>query len=259
MTKTYKCTNYGICPEADRGTVFQETDLEEVDGKFVCPKCGQELEEMVGKPPVRRWLIVAAAVLVLGGGGAAVWFGLGKDGEGTETVASPEPTVIFWSAAEAAAELGKESPLPTVSVSPEGLPLTFSSSDERVASVSAAGKVTPLGEGTATITAAFAGSPEQTAAAATYTLVVKKKRIPTSYRLSWGVYDGPMENGRPHGIQGVVNVTSRYTIDLKNGRGECRNVQPGDRIVNCKFVNGRLVYGIIKYSSGEQEILNIGI
>ena len=44
MAKTYKCTNYGICTEADKGTVFQETDLEEVDGKFVCPKCGQALK-----------------------------------------------------------------------------------------------------------------------------------------------------------------------------------------------------------------------
>ena len=48
MAKTYKCTNYGICTEADKATIFHETDLEEVDGKFICPKCKQELEEING-------------------------------------------------------------------------------------------------------------------------------------------------------------------------------------------------------------------
>ena len=64
MAKTYKCTNYGICTEADKATIFHETDLEEVDGKFVCPKCGQELEEIEKKPGV-NWKLIISLLFVI--------------------------------------------------------------------------------------------------------------------------------------------------------------------------------------------------
>lgn len=90
MAKTYKCTNYGICTEADKGTVFQDTDIEEVDGKFVCPKCGQELEEIEKKPGV-NWKLVAiiAAVLVAAGGAICLSCFKGKNNGGSD----PKPPV----------------------------------------------------------------------------------------------------------------------------------------------------------------------
>lgn len=93
MSKTYKCTNYGICTEAEKETVFQETDLEEVDGKFICPKCKQELEEIDGGGGHGKLIaIIAAAVIVLGGGTAALL--LGGKGEGTPSEAVEQPPVV---------------------------------------------------------------------------------------------------------------------------------------------------------------------
>ena len=93
MSKTYKCTNYGICTEAEKETVFQETDLEEVDGKFICPKCKQELEEIdKGGGHGKLIAIIAAAVIVLGGGTAALL--LGGKGDGAKSEAVEQPPVI---------------------------------------------------------------------------------------------------------------------------------------------------------------------
>lgn len=93
MSKTYKCTNYGICTEAEKETVFQETDLEEVDGKFICPKCKQELEEINGGGGHGKLIaIIAATVIVLGGGTAALL--LGGKGDGAESEGGKEPPVI---------------------------------------------------------------------------------------------------------------------------------------------------------------------
>lgn len=93
MAKQYKCSNYGICPEADKETIFQETDLEEVDGKFVCPKCGQELEviEKGGGGGKGKLIgIIAAAVVLLGGGGTALLLSGGKD----EPAPEPAPVAV---------------------------------------------------------------------------------------------------------------------------------------------------------------------
>lgn len=96
MAKQFKCSNYGICPEADKETIFQETDLEEVDGKYVCPKCGQELEVIEkggGAGKGKLIAIIAAAVLILGGGGAALLLGGKKDKPEKDPVAVEEPVV----------------------------------------------------------------------------------------------------------------------------------------------------------------------
>lgn len=96
MAKQFKCSNYGICPEADKETIFQETDLEEVDGKYVCPKCGQELEVIEKGGGIAKGKligIIAAAVLILGGGAAALLLGGKKDKPEKEPVAVEEPVV----------------------------------------------------------------------------------------------------------------------------------------------------------------------
>lgn len=96
MAKQYKCSNYGVCPEADKETLFQETDLEEVDGKYVCPKCGQELEviEKGGGGKGKLIGIVAAAVVVLGGGATALILGGGnKEKEEPAPVVVEQPAV----------------------------------------------------------------------------------------------------------------------------------------------------------------------
>ena len=61
---------------------------------------------------------------------------------------------------------------PTLTVSPEGLSVSFASSNESVATVSDTGEVTPIAIGTTTITAVFEGNDTYKAASASYTLVV---------------------------------------------------------------------------------------
>lgn len=63
---------------------------------------------------------------------------------------------------------------PVATTAPEGLEVAYSSSDEAVATVDAhTGAVSLVGEGTATITAAFPGTDNYNATQATYTLTVE--------------------------------------------------------------------------------------
>lgn len=91
--------------------------------------------------------------------------------------ATPEAP-ISWSASEASAnitESGIQFTAPTLS-NEQNLPVTYESSAPGVATVSEAGVVTPLAEGSTTISAAFAGSDSYKAKTVTYTLTVTDAR-----------------------------------------------------------------------------------
>lgn len=214
MAKTYKCTNYGICTEADKATIFHETDLEEVDGKFVCPKCGQELEEIEKKPGV-DWKLIAIIAAVLVVGGAAIFLFCGKDkdggitggpGSGETTQVVDTPKVDHGADSTDTAKTSPEEPTPTEDPKPEPQP--------------------------------------------------KPQPDAKTYTLGWGTYYGPMKGGKPHDIGGEITVTKTYSIDLKNG--SFKQVVKGDKIVNTKFKEGKLVQGYIHHSNGEQESFTIG-
>lgn len=177
MSKTYKCTNYGICTEAEKETVFQETDLEEVDGKFICPKCKQELEEIDGGGGHGKLIaIIAAAVIVLGGGTAALL--LGGKGEGTPSEAVEQPPVVDPPVAEPDTTSQDE----VIELEGEESDLDDETGDENP-------QPTPTPD-----------PPSE----------------PTTYDLGWGTYKGEMQGGKPHGT-GTVVVTKAHSIDLKNG------------------------------------------
>lgn len=211
MAKQYKCTNYGVCPEADKDTLFQEADLEEVDGKYICPKCKQELEPLEkggGKGKGKLIAIIAAVVVVLGGGGAAIALGGGDEKK-------DEPAAAVTDVPELE---GEESDLDLEQVPEPQQP----------------------------------AQPEKPAEPQP----VKPAPAPTGYNLGWGTYEGPMQSGKPHGIGGEVKVTSSYSIDLKNG--SFKQVAKGDKLVNTKFKDGKLVQGYIHHANGEQESFIIG-
>lgn len=219
MSKTYKCTNYGICTEAEKETVFQETDLEEVDGKFVCPKCGQELEEIEKKPGVNWKLIaiIAAAVIVLGGGTAALL--LGGKGDGAKSEAVEQPPVIDPPVAE------PDTTSPDEVIKPEG---EKSDLDDETGDENPQPTPTPTPD-----------PPSE----------------PTTYDLGWGTYKGEMQGGKPHGT-GTVVVTKAHSIDLKNGTS--RQVNNGDKLKSAIFKNGKLTQCYIHYANGEVETITIG-
>lgn len=218
MSKTYKCTNYGICTEAEKETVFQETDLEEVDGKFICPKCKQELEEIDGGGGHGKLIaIIAAAVMVLGGGTAALL--LGGKGEGTPSEAVEQPPVVDPPVAE-----------PDTTSQDEVIELEGEESD--------------LDDETGN------EKPQPTP-----TPTPDPPSEPTTYDLGWGTYKGEMQGGKPHGT-GTVVVTKAHSIDLKNGTS--RQVNKGDKLKSAIFKNGKLTQCYIHYANGEVETITIG-
>ena len=143
----------------------------------------------------------------------------------------------------------------TAAVAPidaEDMSVTWTSSDETVATVEE-GKVKAVKEGKATVTAVSVSDPE-----VKDDCEVTVTETPAGYSLGWGTYTGPMQGGKPHGLGGEVKVTKAYPLDLKKGNGDVRNLNKGDKIVDCKFKDGKLVSGFIHYADGRQERINIG-
>lgn len=142
---------------------------------------------------------------------------------------------------------------------PTDAKLTWSSSDPGIAVVDG-GKVALQKEGKVEITCSINDSTK----AVTAVTIVKKKggggdqSYVKNYSLSYGSYTGPATNGIPDGINGEVKVTRGFNLDLKSG-GATLRLEPGDRIVNCKFRNGKIVQGFLKRANGEGKNFNIGI
>ncbi len=99
-----------------------------------------------------------------------------------EAIPKMTATLSFPQAAYTAT-IGQEFTSPAA-VNPDGLALTYSSSNENVATVDTEGKVTLVAAGEAIITAAFAGDYDYEAATATYLLTVNP-RIKTDVTLTW--------------------------------------------------------------------------
>ena len=91
---------------------------------------------------------------------------------GTTPVVKDDVTMSF-SSASASATVGEDFTEPTLSTTPSGLTVSYSSSDTSVATVnSSTGEVTLVAAGTTTITASFAGNDSYNAGSASYTLTV---------------------------------------------------------------------------------------
>lgn len=102
-----------------------------------------------------------------------------NEGETTFKVTVTKPLQdagLAYSAAEATALLGEAFDAPVLS-NPNNLAVTYTSSDEKVATINADGIVTIGGAGTTTIKATFAGNDEFRAAEASYTLTVTDPNI----------------------------------------------------------------------------------
>ena len=115
------------------------------------------------------------------------------------TIGKANPTLTFANSTVSVKTTGSvNNPLTIV---PEGLTVTYTSSDPKVATVDGNGNVTLVGEGNATITANFAGNDCYNTAKATYNLTVDNDSIIYTVQDWYSTYDGT-----PHGI--TVNVTT---------------------------------------------------
>lgn len=87
------------------------------------------------------------------------------------TILKAESTVR-WSENSFTATIDAQNTFPVLYVEPEGLPITYSSGDESVASISLEGAVTPVSSGSTTITASFSGNDIYSASTSSYILTV---------------------------------------------------------------------------------------
>lgn len=240
MAKAYKCTNYGICTEADKGTVFQDTDIEEVDGKFVCPKCGQELEEIEKKPGV-NWKIIISILFAIAI--AIATFFIIKQSSGNNKDQDRRQQEIADS-------------LRRDSLRRDSLRI-----DSLKKAATRASLVIDSLKGASAIDSLRIDSLRRAAIKDSLRIDslrrISQKREPTRYSLDWGIYEGQMRNGKPNGI-GVVTVTKTYYIDLKDMSSRKVKVTKGDVIKGAIFKNGKLNQGIIHFANGERESINIG-
>lgn len=241
MAKTYKCTNYGICTEAEKETIFQESDIEEVDGKFVCPKCGQELEE-IKKKPGANWKIIISVLFAIAIAIAA-FFVIKQSSCGNNNQDPDREKAIIDS-------------LRRDSIRRDSLRIDSLKRAARLDSL----KIDSLTRAS-TIDSLMIDSLRRAAIRDSLRIDSLKnnqrKRESTRYSLDWGIYEGQMRNGKPNGI-GVVTVTKTYYIDLKDMSSRKVKVTKGDVIKGAIFKNGKLNQGIIHFANGERESINIG-
>ena len=76
--------------------------------------------------------------------------------------------------------------------------------------------------------------------------------------LGYAVYEGPIRNGKPHGIGGTLRFTRSHSIDLKKATCDILDVESGDRMINVKMDMGRLIQGQLKRTDGSQKWVIIG-
>ena len=101
--------------------------------------------------------------------------------DGTTPVTKQDVTMSF-SSATATATVGGDFTEPTLTTTPNGLTVTYSSSNTDVATVNeSTGEVTLVAAGSATITATFAGNDSYNEGSASYTLTVNSSSTPLLY------------------------------------------------------------------------------
>ena len=253
--------------------------MDELDD-FICPECHSELHEIKKEGGIKPKLIIiiAALVVLLGGGGAAAYLLYFNQ---------PKVKEICLNKTKAEIELpeGFFSFLYdtlTVTSNPkiDDAKYVWSSSNEELASVTDGVVAIKDGNGEVTIRVALADNP-QIKDSCVYTITyqpsdsydeesdldeteedgsVSKEELlntPGKVDLGYAIYDGPRKNGKPNGMGGTVTFKRAYSIDLKKAPAEYVNVYKGDKIVNAKFIDGRLVQGEIHFTDGTRRWINI--
>ncbi|MCR4582346.1 MAG: Ig-like domain-containing protein [Prevotella sp.] len=116
---------------------------------------------------------------------------------------------LAFSAETASAKMGETFTAPTLT-NPYSVEVSWSSSDESVATVDASGNVTLVAAGTTVITATFAGNDAYTAGAASYTLTVEKAD-PVDCGLAFSTTTATAKIGEPFT---EPTLTNPYSVEV---------------------------------------------
>ena len=278
------CKNFGECDLADNKEV-QEVDKT----NFVCEECGKPLHPIDGGIPgggpiktgnnKKLIPLIAGAIVIVAGIAFAIWkFGFTsqkeketdipqdsvevKD-EGKEIPPTPTLTVIeqisinetdFSLKKDEVKQLSYNAKPEKNDESPKWV-----SSDSEIASVDANGLVTAKKKGSATICVKASNVSSDPISV---TVIEKAKdNEPVQQgpiNLGYGIYEGPTKGGKAHGIGGTIRFTRSYSIDLKKASGESVEVNAGDRMINVKMDNNRIIQGQLKRADGSQKWIIIG-
>lgn len=277
----------GICKNVFNCTKADANEVQEVDEfqDFICSECHQPLVETGangkgGKDtskgsPVKKILAIGVPVLIVVGG--AVYFLLQGDTKVESIRLNQTSQELF--VGETDTLLVGHTPLEAKAT------YRWSSDNETVAQVDDKGVVTMVSEGDVVITVK---ALENEGAVATCSYKVKKVEIeeeieeeeseanidsippkkvaedgkemqpaPTNINLGYATYEGPQQNGKPHGIGGKLTFKAKHSIDLKKVPAEYLEVQAGEYIENTKFDNGRLIQGELHRKDGTRKWIHI--
>ena len=248
----------GICrnEECELYDITGKDFLQEADEfNFVCEKCGDPLFEL---PKKRTWwdehgkqvmiALGAVAIIVI----IVLCFRMCLGGK-TDNPGEPvkNTTVVIVEPSLTTLKVGEDVTL-SAKATPEGNTVSWTSSDDNVAVVSAEGKVTALKAGNADIIAQNGEAKD------TVKIKVKEKGgpgDPYTVNLGYGKYTGALKNGKPEG-QGRIVYTQSHRIAKYDDKG--RVAQPGESVSGV-FHNGEITIGKYFDTNGNLiESLNIG-
>ena len=164
-----------------------------------------------------------------------------------------EPTISF-SAESVEATIGTDFVAPTLTVEPADLKVSYSSSDESVATVDAEGNVTLVAKGHTVITATTEANDTYLSGSASYTLTVKKEIVlPSGYQeeltiVSFGYEEGQTESSykdvefisEKTGIKYIGNISANHgAIQMRsnnNNAGIVVTENPNKYPLECIYV-----------------------
>lgn len=201
---------YGICLN-DSCSKCKSKEVQQIATRkdLVCEECGKPLREC--PPPKSFWnkngkkiIIVACAVIALGV--AALFIGKGKSD--AKLPEGPDTTAIDTT------NVIEKEPVDTVKTVP--IDTVMPEPTDTVKPIT----VAPVADGKTTAKRDVTSKPKP------------------SVSVPFGTYSGPA-----NGLDGTINVTRHYSLDLRNAAHESLELQPGDVITKTKFKNGELVGG----------------
>lgn len=136
---------------------------------------------------------------------------------------------LAWSSSQATVQIGETNTYPTLS-NPYSVEVTYSSSDEAVATIANDGTVTLLADGNTTISAIFAGSEEYSAQVVIYTLTVQEQVLNCilTTRTGLAIFDETANNWvtptqlvtNPELSTLELTPDGHYSIDTRDGIGQ---------------------------------------